>query len=1393
MPPSRRPPPGTLTLRVGSHNVRNLSTNADVALPLWSRELYLDVVAVQEVKLEEATLLQYQQQLHEVGYDAIWNSNSALSAGVAILYKRSLVTAGRLVVHNEHILTAQPAGLPHRVLAVPMDWGGHQLLVVNVYVPNSHQATFLSDVLPSIKAAHPARHVILLGDFNFVPDPRMDRARASDVAAQADHPTPGDASGPRALEVAWPGLIDVFRAAHPTRRSFTFIGPYGQARLDRIYISPSLQPYTHRCWVGTTTTSDHRPIAMSLTTSIMHGESLGQGVQRIRMRFWGVRALQQEFVEWATTQAEQAPEAAAALIAWWGPFKIRLRNFALQLDRRAAHESRTAAWTTAQRAKADLAAAYAAADQGEQGALELITTRQAAWLRAERAARREARAALSTPPTWLHANERPAPFLTNLVRPPKSRTNIPVLQGADGRLHRPGREQAEVMAAHYAAVSSCPTQPTPEASAAVLAAVRQGKTLSEDAAEVIGDGGVEEGAVLHALRHSKPGKAPGLDGIPVELYRRCRQLFAPLLARLYSAMGETGTLPAGFLDGVITCLPKGGDGTQPANYRPITLLNTDYRVLAKILANRLLMHLDPIISPSQSAFLKGRNIGNNIHLLQLLPYALSASGSTGWVVFLDIAKAYDTVHRGFLRQVMLSMGVGEAFVRWVDLLLTSTCARAVVNGHVSSLHMFTAGVRQGCPLAPLLYLFVGEALYRFLDSQGVGFTVPNTNIELVASQFADDTHAFIPQLADLPALVATLDTFKQASGQGINWGKSKLLPVGRSPVGGLQTLPASAQGIPIVRSVVALGVTFHACLADATPRQPWEELVTAVEETYTRIRRLPLSSFGRAFTAASYGISRVLYAAEFVGLPDQTLVDRLQRATAAVVDQGRGRFHGVRRDLLPGHPSKGGFGALPWVQHIKARHALWALRLLFHDGTHPWVQLGRILLSKWFGPGHHPLIHLMGNGFEKWGSPSRPPEPLTRLISALASLPPVTRTIQQSLPEGEWRASIPLYWNPLLARVGLHGQLDPTLPLDQLHLIRAGARTPGQLHYLQWACVFSHQDPAYQQFLRNHRGGRALAGPAALRNLKAALPAELFPPHGNMQFDNAPGVYDAAVKIAQHLGWVVPGRGMISLHRLTVATATALQLGEATALRIERHQDFACRALGAVQGVNVPAWALQHLSTALTRLWKVKWSNYHKEIYWRLVLNGLPTTERLHQAQEACPCGQLCPGREHHFWDCPAAQAIVQELTSCLPSHTVLQRKHVWLMHPPHGEVRPDVWRVVCLAALKSMWVARGCLMLPAERMPEEQLVSRAKECAVEAFWRYLKEFTYLGRCPQGWRRLLRPDSPFLCYAHPAGHLRINRPPVQPPPQQQQQPHGQPHQPQQPIQHAMEVDQEQPA
>ncbi|KAG1665392.1 hypothetical protein FOA52_015802 [Chlamydomonas sp. UWO 241] len=186
-----------------------------------------------------------------------------------------------------------------------------------------------------------------------------------------------------------------------------------------------------------------------------------------------------------------------------------------------------------------------------------------------------------------------------------------------------------------------------------------------------------------------------------------------------AAAGAGGT-PPGFLDGVVASIYKAKNAADAANYRPLTMLGSDYRILVKVLATRWTPLLSAVVGPEQTAFLAGRRISDNICLTQMLPGLLAANAADGVgptgaaLALLDFRKAYDTIDRGFLIAVMEAVGVGDGVLAWTRTILTHTYASAEVNGFISAPRKYAAGVRQGCPAAPALFLFLGHALACFL-------------------------------------------------------------------------------------------------------------------------------------------------------------------------------------------------------------------------------------------------------------------------------------------------------------------------------------------------------------------------------------------------------------------------------------------------------------------------------------------------------------------------------------------------------------------------------------------------------------------------------------------------------------------------------------------------------
>ena len=198
------------------------------------------------------------------------------------------------------------------------------------------------------------------------------------------------------------------------------------------------------------------------------------------------------------------------------------------------------------------------------------------------------------------------------------------------------------MASFFSKVSAVPPLVVP-AQQDVLRALEPADRLSTSQATLLDYPQISVEEVLKALARASPGTAPGPDGLPMDLFRKYRAQFAPLLACVFSALAAGHELPRAFHDGIITVLYKAGDRIDPANYRPITLFNADYRAYTRVLAARLGLVLPDIIDTQQTAFLEKRCMGESILLLQLIPWALKVEGGGAVAVSCDIRKAIRSV------------------------------------------------------------------------------------------------------------------------------------------------------------------------------------------------------------------------------------------------------------------------------------------------------------------------------------------------------------------------------------------------------------------------------------------------------------------------------------------------------------------------------------------------------------------------------------------------------------------------------------------------------------------------------------------------------------------------------------------------------------------------------
>lgn len=163
--------------------------------------------------------------------------------------------------------------------------------------------------------------------------------------------------------------------------------------------------------------------------------------------------------------------------------------------------------------------------------------------------------------------------------------------------------------------------------------------------------------------------------------------------------------------GIITLIPKPGkDAKLIDNLRPITLLNNDYKILTHIYTNRLITGITQIVSETQSGFIKGRSIPKNIRLvLDLLDYNYLIE-NYGFILFLDFFKAFDSIEHGFMFCILELFGLGENFTIFVKLIYQDTNSTVLLPQGTSPRFSIDIGIKQGCPISPLLFIAAAEML-----------------------------------------------------------------------------------------------------------------------------------------------------------------------------------------------------------------------------------------------------------------------------------------------------------------------------------------------------------------------------------------------------------------------------------------------------------------------------------------------------------------------------------------------------------------------------------------------------------------------------------------------------------------------------------------------------------
>lgn len=203
----------------------------------------------------------------------------------------------------------------------------------------------------------------------------------------------------------------------------------------------------------------------------------------------------------------------------------------------------------------------------------------------------------------------------------------------------------------------------------------------------------EEGEIVAALKNCNSLKAPGPDGFNFSFVKKAWGFLKDLVLQFFAEFHENGRLTKGINSTLISLIPKVDCPTTFKDYRPISMVGCIYKILSKVLANRIKQHLPSIIGEAQAAFVGGKQILDGVLIANEAIHSWKHSTRGGLILKLDFERAYDCVNWGFLVDMMGKVGCGGKWCDWIKECISSVSMSVLINGSATKEFRTQKGIR----------------------------------------------------------------------------------------------------------------------------------------------------------------------------------------------------------------------------------------------------------------------------------------------------------------------------------------------------------------------------------------------------------------------------------------------------------------------------------------------------------------------------------------------------------------------------------------------------------------------------------------------------------------------------------------------------------------------------
>lgn len=864
-----------MDLTVVSYNVRGIN-NKFKREKLYDRisAVKADIIGLQETHSKEELEEEISKEWKGEAY--LSHGPDTLTSGVAILIRDS----SNITVIDED------KSSKGRYIILTIRSGEEICQICNIYAPTLPQKRpkFYRKIADKIDPDIP---LILMGDFNMVMNTDEDRIGTK---IRTTH-----TSGKRELQqiITRHTITDAWRYKHPKKKEYTYRtgNKQIQSRLDRIYVPD--QYHIKYATIIPLNLSDHDAVICTISTVKEKRQNthwkLNSTILNLEETKEKIKEICEEFIKYVGRYDKKEK--------WWEFFKKITTGELQRISKKNARRIRKEYNDKLEkliRMKNDATVNDEDLEDAENDFERCLLYRyEGARIRAKT--------------TIQIDEEKPTKFFYSMEKKQQKHSNIHTINDETGIPQNHPKKIEEITGRYYENLykrKKLNRQKQQEILQLLTNKIPDCNNL---------DCPIQEKEIKKAIRDMTPEKSPGCDGLTIEFYKNFEEEIVPLLKIYYNALlEEKATTTTTMKNAIITLIPKKDDPKELKNWRPISLLNNDYKILSRILAERLRTSMENIITDTQTCAVPGRTINQNLTFVRDLLIKTSKAKTSITLLSIDFEKAFDNVDRNYLFEILKKFGYPQKFINLLKTLYEDTTSQIKINGELTGKINIENGLRQGCPLSLPLFVIYAETLQKFIQNSkitGLRFKEREENIKCI--QYADDTLILLNLNDSIDDAIKILTEYGEATGLKINKNKTKALHTGEIPPTTENKIQWANRRHPLNVLGIKFTTDYH-----ATQYINWEEIMEKIENRRHELIMRNLSLKGRSMMINTLLTSKMTYISTILPMPKEQL-KRFESIIFPLLWNHK-KPEPIKRDTLYLPINEGGLGLINPLIHNRA-------------------------------------------------------------------------------------------------------------------------------------------------------------------------------------------------------------------------------------------------------------------------------------------------------------------------------------------------------------------------------------------------------------------------------------------------------------------------------------------